>query len=433
MVTPEGSAVAAGAALLALVLVVNGVLRARNGGAEMYLAPTVFPVAYIATASLGPTLWIYSRSDLLGIGPSDLPSNTLLAMGLAVTAFCFGTMMPWPARHVDPAPLNGRLLAGVSRLAFFFPLGLAAHRYITGYVGTRGQGQDVRDASDAVGVAAVLLAPALVLLIAVARRQQRWPFGFADLTIIAIFLVLQALNGDRASSIAIVLTVSIALVLRRESDGRLRPLILGLAAIGSLAYVTSTLRTQEVAPSASGLGFIETTLQDFVSIPYTTGVVLQNVELSGAAGGTTVIAALIRQLPSPLATRLIGPVDDTGTFVFREMVGIGSSQGWGFSIPAEGALNFGMWGLIVASWLYGTLLRWLYSRASLKAGRAMSLCYFVAFATLPFAWRSDALGAIKGILYPAIFMAIVLAFARQNRARLGGSCSHGLEARRDEG
>ena len=58
------------------------------------------------------------------------------------------------------------------------------------------------------------------------------------------------------------------------------------------------------------------------------------------------MAAFERQLPSPIAIPLFGPPDDTAARRFRALVGFNNpNQGIGYSIPAEGYLNFGRFGV----------------------------------------------------------------------------------------
>lgn len=406
------------ATCVAVVMVSQGVLTASRHGAAMYLSPRIFPVAYVAVACLAPTYWIYHVGPLVNISADSVAENTPVLMSLSVISFAVGAGMKWRPVDISPRGINVKSLLVLSRLLFLFPLLLSAFRFNAGYLATRGQGQDVRGAADVLAVAAIVAAPVAVLLIGVARRQRRFPYAAIDVCTIVAFLILQGLNGDRASSIGVVLAAICAVISRPSARVRLRVLALGLVAIIGLSYVTSTYRSAQRDPSAHSMTAAETILQDLVSVPYTTGVVAMQTRHAGFEEGSTIVAALIRQLPSPIAVSLIGPVDDTGAFVFRTMVQIDDSQGLGFSIPAEGALNFGTWGVVGASFVYGLALSWLFSRASFASGTALGLLYFIAFATLPFAWRADALGAIKGVLYSAVLLIILLAVSRISKSDL---------------
>jgi hypothetical protein len=133
--------------------------------------------------------------------------------------------------------------------------------------------------------------------------------------------------------------------------------------------------------------------------------------------GSTYLAGLERQLPSPIANRLFGIPDDTGAYVFREILAFTDpNYGFGFSLPAEGYLNFGFAGSLAAALILGALLGFSFRREVAPPRRATHVLYPVLISTLPLAIRSDALGQIKWILYPSLIVATGLALARRSPA-----------------
>jgi hypothetical protein len=118
-----------------------------------------------------------------------------------------------------------------------------------------------------------------------------------------------------------------------------------------------------------------------------------------------------------IADPILGPPYDTGSYVFRTLSGLANqNMGYGFAIPAEGYLNFGAVGAFLLPMVAGAVLAWLYSHFSPDGTRAINLVYAVAVGTLLFAWRSDVLGAVKGVLYPAIIIWAVIVFALSRRS-----------------
>lgn len=146
--------------------------------------------------------------------------------------------------------------------------------------------------------------------------------------------------------------------------------------------------------------------------------------------GSTYFAALQRQLPGPIALAILGPPTDTASFELRQMLGFyDPGAGFGFSLPAEGFLNFGLIGVVGACLVTGFLLGGSYARR--PAGlpdRALHVLYPLLVASLPLSLRADAVQQIKTVLYPMVFAAVVFALARQGDepepVRWSPSCSN---------
>ncbi|MFC7550581.1 O-antigen polymerase [Plantactinospora sp. GCM10030261] len=131
-------------------------------------------------------------------------------------------------------------------------------------------------------------------------------------------------------------------------------------------------------------------------------------------------AVTLTRATGPLALWIWGQPNDTGAFHFRTLIGMtNDGQGWGYSIPAEGALNFGLPGVLLLPFVYGLALAWLYARFSAAPTRALELIYSIAAASVPFAFRSDVHGAVK--LGPASWISVARGGVQAAIRQGGGS------------
>jgi len=296
-------------------------------------------------------------------------------------------------------------------------IAVAANTYLSGGIAARGLGQSVRTLADSIDAASGIFAPVAVALIACARFEQTRLFRNRDLLSFLALIAALASSGNRATAISVVLVTTFAYTARPSKRSKLRPILLAAPALVAFAYAVVTYRSMAVPGYRATLSPIETILQDLASVPFTTGVTYR---LTGDyLEGASIVAGLLRQMPGPLATSILGQPDDTGAFVFRRLLGVPDNMGYGFSLPAEGVLNFGMIGALLVPLSLGAALAWLYARATFNASRAVELAYYIALAALPFAWRSDTLGALKSILYPVIGVWIVFVVARTMAPRVG--------------
>jgi hypothetical protein len=272
--------------------------------------------------------------------------------------------------------------------------------------------------ADSLSVITAILGPTAVILILVSRYQQGKSILSVPGGVLVVALVgLNGLNGQRHSALGIML--SILIFMTRKRGSKLRTL-LGLSAILAFAYIVVLYRVT-VTSGSRPESIDSALLQDLGSVTFTTGVTATLMGEGPYLNGASIIAGLIRQLPGPLSNLLFGPPDGTGAFQFRRLSGLASDgNGFGFSIPAEGVLNFGMAGAFVVPFVAGVLMAWIYARFSLVGSRAIHVLYVVAASTLPFAFRSDTLGAVKGVLYPGVILACafgIAAAARRAHAR----------------
>ena len=131
--------------------------------------------------------------------------------------------------------------------------------------------------------------------------------------------------------------------------------------------------------------------------------------------GSTFVGSLFYLLPGQIASRLFGPPGEVlAAGKFREIVGLSNpNHGVGYSLPAEGYLNFGIVGLVGVCIAYGLLLAVAYRKSDLVSGRVVGIAYLLLLAGLPMDLRAHSLGLMKGVAYSAILFAIGVFFARR--------------------
>ncbi|NYF97393.1 O-antigen polysaccharide polymerase Wzy [Janibacter cremeus] len=407
---------------LATVVAVRVGLRRTLPGDLFH--PLVFPTLYVSVACLGPAAWLYFRNDSLGyINSSQLGTRYPVLMTVAVLGFIFGSAIRFQPpknfqRHQGRGlAVDSRTLITVGRIAILLPLAMAVLDLSNGLVLTRGQDQATYTVSDSIGVAAFLLTPAALTLILVGRTklERRSLLSLWDWTVVATLVTALALSGRRGAALSAFLLILMLMAYRKKAKLRI---VIGLGAVLAFAHSVVQYRIEAVGGTVK-LSPAEVLLRDLGSVVFTTGTTDSILsESDDYRHGASLLAAAIRLIPSPVAIRLIGPPSNTGALQFRDLLsGTRADQGYGYSIPAEGVLNFGVLGLFTLCLGCGALLAWLYARFDLTGNHAINWIYLTAIATLPFAWRSDALGAVKGVLYPLVIMAVVATVARASMQR----------------
>jgi hypothetical protein len=128
--------------------------------------------------------------------------------------------------------------------------------------------------------------------------------------------------------------------------------------------------------------------------------------------GSTYLAAAEAQLPGPVSRRL-GATTRTASAVFRDIIGFTDpNDGFSESFPSEAYLNFGLPGCLGAGLFLGALMGWAWRRRRDAPAGARHLLYPVLLADLVYGFRSDALSQAKGVLYPMVIIAVVMAWTR---------------------
>jgi hypothetical protein len=328
-------------------------------------------------------------------------------------------------RPVAPV-LPARLLTA-GRLLLLIPLAISFERFAAGNVHHRGVNQLAVSPTDALGA---LLDPteiAAVVLILAAHRLAKNTRMLArlDWVLIGVLILLIGLRGSRGNAIALLLVLTLAHVQRR---GKVFAVAVGAIVMAVFGVVVLQYRSA-AAGHATSASAADILIGDMTVAGFSTGATAQIVPREvGYEHGSTLLAALERQLPSPVAIPLFGPPNDTAARQFRNLVGFDNpNQGIGYSIPAEGYLNFGRFGVFGICLVLGLAFAWAYSRFDLGAARTTRLLYPVLVAVLPFGLRSDSLGLIKSVLYAAILIQFALVAARNSSSRVPVLASAGVE------
>ena len=408
-------------ALVAVGGLVIGVRRSRaEYGYVDIFHPLIFPLGYVAVTFLAPA-WamLVTGRNFLGFTSSVMAPNTALLMTLAVTGVTLGLAVKFPCREHNPATApDPRFLTHVGRIVLLLLVAIAAQGYLTGSVLTRGVGQTTYGAAETVQALMTILTPLAVVLLASAHRATT-PKGLlrpVDWVLLVGLICFLGLGGGRGQGITVLLVLVYGGTRKRIRTGALA------ASFGAiLAFAVGVLQYRGIARGGSPSSSTSIALlTDWSVATYTTGITAQGVPSKmDFQWGSTYLASALRQLPSPVANRILGQPYDTGTYAFRRLIAFENpNQGWAYSLPAEGYLNFGVAGMIAACFLFGLFMAWAWSRASWPAPGVTALVYPVLMAFLPVALRSDALGLIKSVLYPVLIATAIYAVARAAQHRL---------------
>lgn len=399
------------ATLLVTLVMALGVRRSRAAGSFDPFHPMIFPVFYVALACIAPTWWLWT-SHSLGVGEgTGLAESTPMLMALSSIGFALGSSLRFGPGSPQPTGWFSvpKRIAVAGRLLLVLPIGLAAYDVASGKVATRGLAQNSITLLDSLSVFADTAAiAALVLILASQQMRHLGLLAKCDWLVFGVLIGLLGLSGERGT--AIVFMLAILIFMARERAGGIKTVV-GLLVAVLFATTVVSYRMAAVG-DARGLPKILTVLGDLSSVSFTTG---RTAEVLGnqTLGGATLWAGIIRQLPGPIVNRLIGLPSDTGAFRFRQITGLtNDTQGYGFSLPAEGVMNWGAVGSFAVPFVLGVILAAAYGRFVNYPSRARALLYPVMVASLPIAFRSDFLGAIKDNLYPMIIIFVVLVIAR---------------------
>lgn len=426
--------------------------------------PRIFIMGYVTLACSSPPIYLYLRPDsafaqffqgtfLHTLSPqiSLLMAFTILATGVGLSLQSYRPRRagapPESDFELDHDPSTimrhriGRVVLIFTSLPIFVQ-GLATGDTLRGFSGpvvqlswAVGYLPQVRpDRSELYDVPSQALTSfvqfalmAAVVVVYSSRLQLRWSLGKATLdhVMVALAIVGYLLSGSRHVVLALVL---ILLILRQSSkETRLRNLaLLGIAA-ATLFYWTASYRSGDpglVAPFALGdVG--NSFVTDLSSVAGTTAVVRALVPATHPLTmGATLMADLVRLLPSPISLALFGPTTNTGAFKFRQIMEYNNpDMGLGFSLPAAGYLDFGLFGLIGVMALCGWFIALLWRKFDPYRADAISLSYLLFAANFPISLRSDLLGLFKGFLYPFLVMWIIIQVADlgQRRDRITSS------------
>jgi oligosaccharide repeat unit polymerase len=402
-------AVTAAVLLCELVAAILVVSRFRLAAGDWF-HPVAFPLGYITFALAAPLLYLVLAGEPLQVIPALVDATVVALFAVTIIGLAGGIgagLAVWrPIKGKPAQALDHRRLRAIGRLlvvAALFPRGYL----VVSHLGEPyGAGSVSFGAEHSLDTLAVFMLFAGVVLIVVANVQLRGRIATPlDLALFGSFAGLTLYYGGRGELIP---PVVFAIWAQHTYVRRLR---LRVVAAGVLAIV---LVFQAVGGTRIGNSayegprhVLERTLVAVGTPTYDSSeTVLHVPDERGFEYGSTYGAALLRQLPGPIAVRLFGDPDDTGAYVFRRVIHFDDpNSGFGFSLPAEGYLNFGVPGALVAAFLLGLLLAYAYRRQANPATRPIHLLYPVVLAALPLALRSDALGQLKWVLYPMVIVA----------------------------
>lgn len=414
-------------------VVLTGFAIAGLAGTRMmqrdWFHPLALPMLYVSAACLLPLAYI----DLTGASIGSLTFDALtvpfhLVFLLTVALFAAGILAGFqlvrPLSTLPPVRATAwRRALVLARLTLAAAVLLRAADFLRSYGAAYGTDAVSFGLDSLLETAASIgaLGGIAVLAVSSIHVSQR-VMGRLEAGLLAAFALLTLGTGGRGDLIAPLLF----LLLMHHSY--VRPLPRSSLAAGLLCLllafqgVAGTRAEEGLVTDASG---IRDRLLVGLSVPaQVQGLLMRYVPDSEPyRHGSTYLAAMERQLPGPLAVAVLGPPADTATFELRQMLGFTNpNAGFGFSLPAEAFLNFGLTGVAGVAFLVGLLFTASFRRSphpleGALPDRARHLLYPLLVATLPLSLRADAVQQIKTVLYPMIFTALVLVLVRK-RARV---------------
>jgi hypothetical protein len=327
-----------------------------------------------------------------------------LAAGIAA-----GIRLPRLSGLTRERPVEFHQVLYAGRAVLLVALGARLFTVVTTYGLPYGTGSVTFGFSSALeAVANVVLFAGTVVVVLANVRLRRRTLAFPDLALLAGFAFATLLAGSRGELLAPVLFVLFAHHTYIRKVG-LAPL--ATAAIAILIIFQGVEGARQGKPFLANpqLG-IERTLGSIATPIQVQTLVMQRVpSRQGYLGGSTYVASAVRQVPGPIANAALGPPDDTASFQLRRILEqTNPNFGYGFSLPSEGYLNFGLLGVPVVMLLFGGILGWAYRQQAPLPSRPIHLLYPILVATVPIAYRSDALEQLKLVLYPMLLLTVVL-------------------------
>ncbi len=393
----------------------------RAAGHVDLMGPTAFPLLYVAVSTLAPAWMILVHGQaLMGFRPELYGTRSASLLGLSVVAFSVGVQL-WARKQ--PVPSGARRLnrpelsVSASRNLHLLGRGLvlllilvAAATVLNGGVRSRALAQSTYQVTDSINAAALIAAvPAVILIMTTRAASSSGPA--LDVGLIAALIGFSAASGGRTTSLEILVTVTFFLTRHRNSTRRA---VIGVGVM--LLFSVAVLIYRQHEMGSEGSSALTSVATDLSPVSYTVGLVDARVPSTvDYQYGATYADALLHQLPSVLTQPLFGAATHSGSQLFRHQIlqQTDANSGYGFSLPAEAYLNFGSPGVIVVPLILGLLVAWTYRWVDARSVRPSACAYIVTIATLPLAYRSDSLGAIKGVLYPLIFFWLLGALLRR--------------------
>ncbi len=378
--------------------------------------PAAFPLLYVATCASLPIAYVIAFSEPLAnptIQSFDITPRLIAVFALTVVALAAGIAagirLPRLPRLTRERRVEFRHVLYAGRAVLLVALGSRLFTVITTYGLPYGTGSVTFGLTGALqAIAGVALLAGTVVVVLANVRLRRRTLAFPDLALLGSFAFATLLAGSRGELLAPALFVLFAhhTYVRK----------VGFAPLATAAIVLLVV-FQGVSGARAGQGFladprlgVERTLGSIATPIQVQSLVMQRVpSRQGYLGGSTYVASAVRQVPGPIANAALGPPDDTASFELRRILEqTNPNFGYGFSLPSEGYLNFGLLGVPLVMVLVGGLLGWAYRQQVPRPSRPVHLLYPILVATLPIAFRSDAVEQMKLVLYPMLLLTAVL-------------------------
>ena len=367
----------------AVVMVVAALVAlAHKGRHAGWFHPLSLPFATLTVMSLGAPLWVYFTHQAVGLlydtGYQPPTASTLgvavsvtacMALTLVVVGYLIGVGAALVLiTQTKPAVVDQRspmFRYQDMRRAGFTLMAVAAVSQLAVAVLARGTTYGANQLQYGLpsilgAAAATTLLVGLILVTLTASHTTKlkslrsllrgWEWATLSLYILAV-----ALTGNRAGLIAP--TVYIAWVYSTQVRVvALKWIVAGLL----LALITGTVisnyrQNNDLSPGSPSV-VIQNAVGDVSSSAWLTQQTVIHVpSTEGYLHGSTYLAAVESQLPSPLA-RAVGAPTRTASAVFRNIIGFyDPNQGFAESYPSEAYLNFGLAGCLGAGlFLAGT-------------------------------------------------------------------------------
>ncbi len=412
-------AVVAVGAIATYLILIRGLVVRRD-----WFHPLVFPVVYFAISLFVPLLYlVILNQPLSSLRPTAVTTTLVAVFSASLGGLILGAVGGLRVKVLRETPreraLDYHRLRWTARLSLLAALPPRGYSVITKIGQPYGQGQfdfGITKTLDNVAVALFLVGVILSVLANVrlsGRLAGRW-----ELLLAGAFVVITLASGSRGELIAPALFVVWAQH-RWVRPIRLRHAVALLAAVVLLFQGVAGVRKDQPFWDGAAAAAERTLIAVGVPLQVTSAVIRAVPDSYAFRQGSTYVAAVKRQLPSPVANRLFGNPDDTGSFVVREVTGFSDpNQGQGFALPAEGYLNFGLPGALLSALLVGALLGVAYRQQASIASRWQHLLYPVVLTALPYGLRADALAQIKQVLYPLALLGAALWLCRREARSL---------------
>jgi len=422
------------ATILASLVILVVSYRRKNTTWESLLHPRVGPLAYLIYALLLPPAYMAVTGNGIGsISHDTLTPMTTLVMCLTVLSFLVGTYLhnlfrqprqedsghlgrtarPPVLGNDNPRTLVqfGRLLLVLSILAKIYQVRAGGSVFSSAY----GADQTSFDATSSIGVFGESLVGVGSLAIMYGNsRDSRGPLrGWDFLLIGGVLSISLLLLGSRGEALA---PIILYVWFRARMGRKIRRALLVVGAVGLTGVLMLVWQVRSVTSAAGDYPLAQQILWQTSSPQLLTANVTSLVPSTvGFYNGGTYLSALKYFAPGPISRALFGAPTGTGAGAYRDLIQFSDpNQGFGFALPTEAYLNFGLVGVVVVGVLLGLLFQATFTWAvdSSLTFRVSSFVYPLLVSYLPYGLRTDALGQIKSIVYPILIVAIGLLLAR---------------------